>query len=160
MNVLFRLSKSPVLTIDYAPLKKYFSDRETENISIWEVGEAVKEIRRSKLPDPEDLGNAGSFFKNPVVDFAKVEKLISKYPAIPFYKVDEEHFKIAAGWLIEHSGWKGKRTGDAGVHEKQALVLVNYGKASGMEIADLAAQVQASVKDHFDIALETEVTIL
>lgn len=160
LNVLFRLMKTPELTLDYAPLKKYFSDREKDSISIREVGEAVKQIRRSKLPDPDEIGNAGSFFKNPVVRFSKIEELMSKFPDIPFYKVDDGNFKLAAGWLIEKSGWKGKRIGDAGVHNKQALVLVNYGKASGKDIADLAIQVQNSVKDQFGIALETEVTIL
>ncbi len=120
----------------------------------------VKEIRRSKLPDPEILGNAGSFFKNPVVSFAKIEEMIAEYPEIPFYKFDEGNYKVAAGWLIEKAGWKGKRIGDAGVHENQALVLVNYGKASGEELLKLSEEVQSSVQSKFGIGLDREVTVL
>lgn len=159
LSVLFRLSKNPTPNLTYGPLKAAFKDISENSVSVKNVSEAVKAIRRSKLPDPEELGNAGSFFKNPVVSFAKVEELIVQFPEMPFYKVDEEKFKLAAGWLIEKSGWKGKRIGDAGVHEKQALVLVNYGKATGMEIFNLSKQIQLSVKKQFGIDLENEVTI-
>jgi len=158
--VVLRLSKKPILNLTYAPLKKKFEGRKKDDISISEISNAVKVIRRSKLPDPRQLGNAGSFFKNPVVPFSKVEELVKVYPEIPFYKMDEENFKIAAGWLIEKAGWKGKRIGDAGVHEKQALVLVNYGKATGREIYDLSEQIKVLVNSKFGVELEKEVTVI
>lgn len=160
LNILLRLSKKPVLKLDYAPLKKMFNEREVEEVSVKEVSEAVKQIRRSKLPDPGEIGNAGSFFKNPVVPFSKIEELIIEFPEMPFYKVDDENYKIAAGWLIEKSGWKGKRFGDAGVHEKQALVLVNYGGATGSEIHELSQEIVFVIKSKFGINLECEVTVL
>jgi UDP-N-acetylmuramate dehydrogenase len=160
LSVLLRLSKKPILNLTYGPLKAAFAEKNEDEISVKEVSEAIKSIRRSKLPDPDEFGNAGSFFKNPVVPFAKVKELIKQFPDMPFYKVDEENFKLAAGWLIEKSGWKGKRIGYAGVHEKQALVLVNYGKATGEDILKLSKQIQLSVKKQFGIMLETEVTII
>ena len=160
LNVLFRLKKTPELTLDYAPLKKHFSERNESSISIGKVAEAVKQIRRSKLPDPTELGNAGSFFKNPMIEFPLVEKLISKYPDLPFYKIDDLNYKLAAGWLIEKAGWKGYRKGDAGVHEKQALVLVNYGGAMGNEVFDLSQAILDDVLTKFEVTLEREVNIL
>ena len=160
LSVLFKLFKKPTLNLSYGPLKAAFAERNEDEVSVKEVSEAVKSIRRSKLPDPEELGNAGSFFKNPVVPFSKLEKLVAQFPDVPFYKVDDENFKLAAGWLIEKSGWKGKRFGDAGVHEKQALVLVNYGNASGKEVYELSEKIKESVKSNFGIILETEVTII
>ena len=159
-DVLLKLSKNPILNLKYAPLKNAFARRKEQNITVTEVGEAVKDIRRSKLPDPLQLGNAGSFFKNPVVTFSKIEELLPINPDMPFYKVNEKDYKLAAGWLIEKSGWKGKRIGDAGVHEKQALVLVNYGNASGEDILNLSTKVRESVNSQFGIELESEVTII
>jgi len=160
LSVLLKLSKKPNLNLEYAPLKKKFENRDPGSISVKEVSDAVKEIRLSKLPDPAKLGNAGSFFKNPLVSFAKIEELVAEYPEIPFYKVDEENYKVAAGWLIEKAGWKGKRIGDAGVHKKQALVLVNYGSVTGEEIFKLSQQVQSSVNSKFGVDLECEVTVI
>jgi len=160
LSVLLKLSKKPNLNLEYAPLKKKFENRDPGSISVKDVSDAVKEIRLSKLPDPTKLGNAGSFFKNPLVSFAKIEELVAEYPETPFYKVDEENYKVAAGWLIEKAGWKGKRIGDAGVHEKQALVLVNYGSVTGEEIFKLSQKVQASVDSKFGVDLECEVTVI
>jgi UDP-N-acetylmuramate dehydrogenase len=160
VSIVLKILTKPILNLRYAPLQKTFRERSPDTISVREVSEAVKSIRRSKLPDPSQLGNAGSFFKNPVVSFHKVEELISIFPDMPFYKVDDQNFKVAAGWLIEKSGWKGKRIGDAGVHDKQALVIVNYGKASGLEIFNLSQKVRQSVYDQFGIQLEREVTVL
>lgn len=160
LNVLFRLSKESTLNLTYGPLKAIFKGKAEDLISVKQVSEAVKAIRRSKLPDPEDLGNAGSFFKNPVVSYSKVEELYKQFPDMPVYKVDERKFKLAAGWLIEKSGWKGKSLGDAGVHKKQALVLVNYGNASGTKILELAIKIQKSVKERYGVSLETEVTVI
>ncbi len=160
ISILLRLLKQSVLNLEYGPLKTAFKERSPDSINIKEVSEAVKSIRLSKLPDPAELGNAGSFFKNPVVPFSKIEKLVGRFPDLPFYKVDDEYYKIAAGWLIEKCGWKGKRIGDAGVHEKQALVLVNYGKATGQDIFRLSQEIQKSVHNEFGIDLETEVTVL
>jgi len=160
LSVLLKLSKKPNLNLEYAPLKKKFENRDPGSISVKQVSDAVKEIRLSKLPDPAKLGNAGSFFKNPLVSFAKIEELVAEYPEIPFYKVDEENYKVAAGWLIEKAGWKGKRIGDAGVHKKQALVLVNYGSVTGEEIFKLSQQVQSSVNSKFGVDLECEVTVI
>lgn len=131
-----------------------------DNPDIRAVCDAVASIRRSKLPDTVLIGNAGSFFKNPVVKTHKFEMIKTKYPNMPFYQAGAEMFKIPAGWLIEQCGWKGKQKGNAAVHDKQALVIVNLGKATGREVLSLAADIQASVKDKFDIELEMEVNMI
>ncbi len=159
LSVTFKLSRKPTLNLNYAPLKSYFEGRDTESISVLEVSEAVKRIRRSKLPNPDKLGNAGSFFKNPVVKNSRLQKLLKTYPEIPHYPFDKNSSKLAAGWLIERCGWKGKRIGDAGVHDKQALVLVNYGSASGEEVVNLATEVKKSVEKEFGVRLEFEVNV-
>lgn len=160
LNVTLRLSKKPQVNLTYAPLKELFAARNESEISIKDVSEAVKHIRNSKLPDPDKLKNAGSFFKNPVVSEKKAKKLQKRYPNMPIYPQDNERLKLAAGWLIEQCGWKGKRVGDVGVHEKQALVIVNYGNASGEEILALAKDIQKSVQQQFGIKLEPEVNII
>ncbi|MEZ4811797.1 MAG: UDP-N-acetylmuramate dehydrogenase [Allomuricauda sp.] len=128
--------------------------------TIQDISKAVIAIRQSKLPDPNVLGNSGSFFKNPVITKKAHEKLIKKHPETPYYKVDEEEYKIPAGWLIEQCGFKGKRFGEAGVHEKQALVLVNYGHATGGEILKLAEQIQKEVAQKFGVDIQPEVNII
>lgn len=125
-----------------------------------EVSRAVIAIRQSKLPDPAQLGNAGSFFKNPIVDSEQAATLLARFPALPHYPAGEGKVKLAAGWLIDQAGLKGYRDGDAGVHAKQALVLVNYGQASGRQIAALAAKVQATVLARYGVALEAEPIML
>jgi UDP-N-acetylmuramate dehydrogenase len=124
------------------------------------VRQAVINIRNSKLPDPKVLGNAGSFFKNPVIDFDKAEYLKNTFPEMPFYEDKSGSAKLSAAWLIEKCGWKGKRYGDAGVHEKQALVIVNYGKATGTQIVELSENIKRSVLETFGIQLESEVEIV
>ena len=160
LNVMYRLRKNPEVNLDYAPLQKFFKGRDPRSISVKEVSEAVKSIRRSKLPNPEEMGNAGSFFKNPVIIREKFQRLQQDFPQIPFYPAENGKVKIPAGWLIEQAGWKGKRKGRAGVHERQALVLVNYGGATGKEILSLAQSIQRDVQKKFGIALEPEVFIL
>jgi len=125
-----------------------------------DISNAVIAIRGQKLPDPAALGNSGSFFKNPVISKKKFEKLHKIYPEIPGYGVDRDHFKVPAGWLIEQCGLKGKRFGDAGVHEKQALVLVNHGGATGKEILELAYRVQGEVRQKFGLEIQPEVNII
>ena len=124
------------------------------------VRKAVIGIRRSKLPDVSEIGNAGSFFKNPVVDESVVEHLKSAYPGMPIYKSEESRVKLAAGWLIEQAGWKGYRSGDLGVYDKQALVLVNYGQAKGSDIFQLSESIRQSVFDKFGVELEREVNVV
>jgi len=160
LNVTLRLSKKPKLNLTYAPLKQAFKDREENEISIKDVGIEVKRIRDSKLPDPDKLKNAGSFFKNPVVSNKKASKLKEKYPDMPVYSQADNKVKLAAGWLIEQCGWKGKRIGDAGVHDKQALVIVNYDNANGDDIFKLSKEIKASVKTRFGVKLEPEVNII
>ena len=128
--------------------------------SIKNISNAVISIRQSKLPDPAELGNSGSFFKNPVVSKSEFEKFASTHPKAPFYKVSEESYKIPAGWLIEQCGYKGKRFGDAGVHKNQALVLVNYGNATGEEILNLAHGIIENVSEKFGIHISPEVNII
>jgi UDP-N-acetylmuramate dehydrogenase len=159
-GITLKLSKKPQLNLSYAPLKKFFEGHSLKDISVKEVGEAVKQIRRSKLPDPDEIGNAGSFFKNPVVHASQAENLKKDFSDIPVYPLDPDNVKVAAGWLIEKGGWKGKRFGDAGVHEKQALVLVNYGNAVGKEIFDLSEKIRFDVEKKFGILLEREVTVV
>ena len=128
--------------------------------SLQSISEAVINIRTSKLPDPKVIGNSGSFFKNPVIEQAVYDNLKMEYPALPSYPVDEEHVKVPAGYLIDHCGFKGQRTGDAGVHDRQALVLVNHGKATGKEILEVARAIQQKVRTTFGIKLEPEVNLI
>ncbi len=160
LNVTYRLKKHPKLRLDYKPLLDFFRETPKNKITVKAVSETVKVIRRSKLPDPEKLGNAGSFFKNPVVLHEKFLQIQQHFPEMPFYTMEYDTAKIPAGWLIEKAGWKGKRMGNAGVHQQQALVLVNYGKATGKEILALSEAVQNDVLHKFGIALEPEVLIL
>lgn len=143
----------------YGDIQKVLSDKKIDNPSIQDISEAVIAIRRTKLPDPKTLGNSGSFFKNPIVDLETFQVFRSKFPEAPFYEVSATEFKIPAGWLIEYSGFKGKRFGDAGIHKNQALVLVNYGNATGKEIWNLALKIQKSVRDKTGITIEPEVNI-
>jgi UDP-N-acetylmuramate dehydrogenase len=129
-------------------------------LSLKAIGDAVCSIRRSKLPDPEKIGNAGSFFKNPLVSKEKYQQLLQNFPGIVAFPANDGNYKLAAGWLIENLGWKGFRRGDAGVCETQALVLVNYGQANGSEIIDLATEIKDSVKNRFGVNLEMEVNIV
>lgn len=128
--------------------------------TIKDISDAVISIRSKKLPNPSEIGNSGSFFKNPVVSKKTFEKFRRKHPNAPFFELENKEYKIPAGWLIEQCGFKGKRFGDAGVHEKQALVLVNYGNAKGAEILELAEKIQKTVEDTFGIRLTPEVNII
>ena len=159
LKVYFRLHRNPVFNINYGSLNALLQNQK-EPLNARKVSEAVIKIRQSKLPNPEEIGNAGSFFKNPVITLEYYEQLKSEYPEVPGYKVNEEHIKVPAGWLIEKNGWKGKRFGHVGVHAKQALVLVNYGGASGEELIHLSKEIQAGVMEEFRIHLEPEVTII
>lgn len=153
------LSTNPDFNLSYPALQTEIG-KSGQKPTVSSVAEAVKRIRRSKLPDPVELGNAGSFFKNPAVDSHFFESLKSEYPAMPSFKHTDGSIKIPAAWLIEQCGWKGRRFGDAGVHASQALVLVNYGKASGAQILDLASQIRESVQKRYQIQLEPEVNII
>ncbi len=157
-SVKLKLSKNPEINLSYGNLKDEFEKLNLAEVTIEDVSAVVSSIRKSKLPDPSITGNAGSFFKNPEVSFDSFEKLKEKFPGIIGYK-KENGFKLAAGWLIEKCGWKGKRIGNAGVHPKQALVLINYGNASGVEILELSKKIKESVKEKFDVNLEYEVNI-
>nr|WP_293834826.1 UDP-N-acetylmuramate dehydrogenase [uncultured Arsenicibacter sp.] len=161
-SVTFRLLKQPDFHISYGAIKDTLSEMgiATNNLTIRNVSDAVIRIRRSKLPDPAEVGNAGSFFKNPEIPTIHYEKLKLAYPAIPGYVVSETTTKVPAGWLIEQTGWKGFRNGNVGVHAKQALVLVNYGQATGGRIMDLARQIQAAVSEKFGIWLSMEVNLI
>lgn len=128
--------------------------------TIKDVSDAVTAIRRSKLPDPKELGNSGSFFKNPIITAEEFERAYIQHPEMPHYKVSDNQVKVPAGWLIEQCGFKGKRFGDAGVHARQALVLVNYGNASGKEIIALSQKIQETVYNTFGISIEAEVNII
>ena len=133
---------------------------EVQNPTIQDVSNAVISIRESKLPNPKIIGNSGSFFKNPIITKSHFDKLKINFPEIPSYLVSEDSIKIPAGWLIEHTGFKGKRFENYGVHNKQALVLVNYGNAKGEDIFKLSQLIQSTVKRIFDINLEVEVNII
>lgn len=162
VSVHFKLNKTPVINTSYTALKAELEKAGIHNPTIQDISRAVITIRQSKLPNPAEVGNAGSFFKNPVVEAEKLTQLKAKHPDIPHYESEEEpgKVKIAAGWLIDQCGWKGHREGDAGVHPKQALVLVNYGQATGKQILELAQKIKASVAEKFDIQLQEEVNII
>lgn len=163
LNVTFRLNKNPSFNISYGAIESELKSMNIENLNIKAISDAVIKIRSSKLPDPRFIGNAGSFFKNPVINRNTLANMKMAAPSdleIPFYEIDEEHFKIPAGWLIEQCGWKGYRKRDAGCYDKQALVLVNHGHASGKEIYDLSEEIKISVLEKFGIELEREVNIM
>jgi UDP-N-acetylmuramate dehydrogenase len=160
-SVTFKLSKKPSVKTSYGAIQDVLASKGITQPSIREVADAVIEIRQSKLPDPKEIGNSGSFFKNPTVSASEASRLMAEFPGIPNYPVEgSSDVKFPAGWFIEKAGWKGFRRGDAGVHAKQALVLVNYGEATGGEILALSEEIKQSIKEKFGVALETEVNIL
>ena len=158
-SVTFRLSKTPNFHLEYGAIREVLAANGIDQPSIRAISDAVIQIRQSKLPDPKEIGNAGSFFKNPTIPNAQFDALKASYPSIPGYP-SAEGVKVAAGWLIEQTGWKGKRIGEVGVHAKQALVLVNYGGGTGEEIKKLSEQIQASVYDKFGVQLQAEVNFI
>jgi len=158
LNVTFKLTKNNHnINISYGAIKAGLENK--SNPSIKEISDVIIAIRESKLPDPEKIGNSGSFFKNPVISNKAFQILQKSYPEIPHDIVTKDEIKVPAGWLIEQCGFKGKRIGDAGVHDKQALVLVNYNNATGEEIFNLAKNVKQTVKNKFNIDLDIEVNI-
>lgn len=159
-SVLFKLSKKPEVNSTYGDIQKTLLQKGIIQPSIKDISDAVIEIRQSKLPDPKELGNAGSFFKNPEVEKSIAEKIQQDFPSMPKYDLPNGKIKIPAAWLIEQCGWKGKQIGQTGNHAKQALVIVNYGHANGNEIWQHALNVQKSVQSTFDILLEPEVNII
>ena len=159
LSVTLKLSKNPKVNVSYGTLNKELEAMGVTHPTIKDVSNAVIKIRSSKLPDPDKIGNAGSFFKNPVIPNNQFENIKVSHPNIVSFPATEGHTKLAAGWLIEQCGWKGKRIGDAGVHKDQAMVLVNYANATGKEIYELSAQIINSVKEKFGIELEREVNI-
>jgi len=159
--VLELTKKNHKLRTGYGAIQDILKTKKIFSPTIKDVAEAVIEIRRSKLPDPKETGNAGSFFKNPFIDKILLHKLLDKYPEMPYYPTDKNNiYKVPAGWLIEQTGFKGKRFGNAGVHDRQALVLVNYGGATGQEIKKLAEMIIAEVKKKFFITLQPEVNFI
>jgi len=158
-RVIFKLRKIPVFHTSYGAIQQELEMMGISELSIKAISDAVIRIRQSKLPDPAVTGNAGSFFKNPEIELTHYLALKHTYPDLPGYPTKTDTTKIPAGWLIEKAGWKGYRHGDAGVHPKQALVLVNYGKANGNEIYELSEKIVVSVKEKFGIELEREVNI-
>lgn len=158
--VTFRLSRIPRLVTSYADVRQALAERRRGPLTPQGLSDIICAIRRRKLPDPADIPNAGSFFKNPVVSRRRFEALSARFPDIPAHPTVDGRVKLAAGWMIERCGWKGRRLGACGVHAGQALVLVNYGGASGRDILHLAEALQRSVEERFDIRLEPEPLIL
>ena len=160
-DIGIRLTKKDhLINTSYGDIESWLNFNKIETPSIQDVSNAVIAIRKSKLPDPAQLGNSGSFFKNPVIPASHYKNLLQKFPEIKSYHVNDEEVKIQAGWLIESLGWKGKRIGNTGAHNKQALVLVNYGNAMGNEVKQLSEDIKKSVWETYQIKLETEVNII
>jgi len=157
---LWLTHKNHKINTKYGAITTELTQRNIKKPTIKDISDAIIAIRESKLPDPKKIGNSGSFFKNPYISTQKYEKLKLKHPNMPAYPIDDDTIKLAAGWLIQESGWKGFRDGDAGCYDKQALVLVNYGQATGQEIQALAQKIQQSVKKKFGIDIYPEVNIL
>lgn len=156
VSVTFHLNKKPALNTSYGAIEQELKAMNVQNAGIREISQAVINIRSSKLPDPAKIGNAGSFFKNPEVEISIYEKLKSEYPDLVGYKTGNNKMKLAAGWLIEQAGWKGKTLGPVGMYEKQALVLVNLGGATGGDVKRTMAAVQAAVRERFGVELTPE----
>ncbi len=157
-SVTFNLSKKEKPLLEYRPLKETFKQFEKPNLE--NIRDAVISIRRKKLPEINEIGSAGSFFKNPIIPVEKYKDIKSKNDEIPAYPFTQGEMKVPAAWLIEQCGWKGKREGDVGVYPKHALVIVNYGNASGKEIFDFSERIKLSVREKFEINLELEVTVI
>jgi UDP-N-acetylmuramate dehydrogenase len=158
VKVFFKLSIDKRFNLNYGTIEQEVN--RLGGATLKNVRQAVINIRNSKLPDPKILGNAGSFFKNPVVDFTKADLLKNAFPEMPVYEDKSGLAKLSTAWLIEKCGWKGRRLGDAGVHEKQALVIVNYGKATGRQLVELSENIKRSVLEKFGIELESEVEVV
>ncbi|AVD86432.1 MULTISPECIES: UDP-N-acetylmuramate dehydrogenase [unclassified Pseudomonas] len=156
LRVRFALSRALQAHLDYGPVRQRLAEQGIEQPTAQAISDAICSIRREKLPDPAELGNAGSFFKNPVVPAAVAERIRAQHPGVVAYAQADGQVKLAAGWLIEQAGWKGYRDGDAGVHRLQALVLVNHGQASGAQLHDLARRIQADIYERFGVELEME----
>ncbi len=159
LSVTFKLYKHPIFHISYGAIQQELDKMGIQELTIKNISQAVINIRSSKLPDPKLIANAGSFFKNPEVSTAKYEELKLSFSAIIAFPLTNGNVKLAAGWMIEQCGWKGVRSGDAGCHDKQALVLVNYGNATGKQIYNLSEEIVLSVKEKFGVELEREVNI-
>jgi len=160
LTVTFKLRKSPVFNTSYGAIEQELDKAGVKDLSVKAISDAVIRIRSAKLPDPAVIGNAGSFFKNPSISSSRFQSLKTSFPGIVGYPLQDGAVKLAAGWLIEQCGWKGFRRGDAGCHAKQALVLVNYGHATGKEIYDLSTDILESVYKKFAVQLEREVNII
>lgn len=158
--VTLRLSKKPVFNTSYGAITQTLAAMQVPELSLKAISDAVCQIRRSKLPNPAQIGNAGSFFKNPEIPLSQYRALQEKYPSVPSYPTTPGKVKVPAGWLIEQAGWKGRRFDNYGVHKDQALVLVNYGGANGNQVKDLAYQIIDSVQEKFGIRLQPEVNII
>ena len=160
-SVMFQLTKrNHKINTDYGDIQLQLSKNGIHHPTIQDVSNAVIAIRKSKLPDPKELGNSGSFFKNPILLKTDFEKIHAKFPDMKYFDVSPTEVKVPAGWLIEQAGFKGKRFGDAGIHKNQALVLVNYGKATGQEILNVSKDIQETIYNTFGIRIEAEVNVI
>lgn len=159
-SVTFQLSSEKELNTSYGAIRDILAEKNISEPTVRDIADVVITIRQSKLPDPKIIGNAGSFFKNPVVSMEQFENIQQQFPEVKRYPLDSGQVKIPAGWLIETAGWKGQRVGNVGVHDKQALVLVNHGGATGQEVYDLACAIQNDITEKFGIELEMEVTVV
>jgi UDP-N-acetylmuramate dehydrogenase len=160
-SVVFKLTKrNHKINTSYGDITAELAKNNIANSTLKDVSDAVIAIRKSKLPDPKELGNSGSFFKNPILLKSDFEKIHQQFPEMKYYEISETEVKVPAGWLIEQAGFKGKRFGDAGIHKNQALVLVNYGNATGQEILDVSKNVQETIFKTFGIHIEAEVNVI
>jgi UDP-N-acetylmuramate dehydrogenase len=160
VSMTLKLSKKHKLNTSYGAIENKLAEMKIDSPTIKNISDAVILIRQEKLPDPKKIGNSGSFFKNPVISLEKFKKLQQEYPEIAHYPIGENEIKLAAGWLIEKAGWKGKTFENYGVHKNQALVLVNYGGAKGADIYELSSNIVQSIKEKFNVLLEREVNII
>ncbi|MEO1436464.1 MAG: UDP-N-acetylmuramate dehydrogenase [Bacteroidota bacterium] len=159
-SVRLHLTKAPIFHTGYGAIQRTLEEQGVQKLSHKAISDAVILVRQRKLPDPAVLGNSGSFFKNPSIGKVQFESLLARFPHMVHYPLDNAQFKIPAGWLIEQCGWKGKRVGQTGAYAKQALVLVNYGQATGQEVWQLAQAIQDSVVNKFNIRLQPEVNVI
>jgi len=159
-SLRLKLNKNPIVNLTYKKVEDEIQNLKISNPTITDLSKLVAKIRKSKLPHPDEIGNAGSFFKNPVVHYQKYLELVESHPGIISYDVDKNFKKIAAGWLIENCGWKGRRIGNVGTHQKHALIIVNFGDATGDEVLDFSIRIIQAVELKFGIRLENEVNII